>query len=336
VKFLFLGLDFYGENSYYNTEINISNLANIQIQNCIVDEIKVDEEINDLYNSTVTKTEESSGYGDGYYGDGGFGEGIPNIVYKLNYNKDEWGYDTVLLSLFTNETLLEAGNINNNGVEVEYIRFKKRKADSLVWQTISDISFNSNNQLYSIIDRLVQSTEQYEFACVPLTSGIEGRESTVQIQCDFEGLWLVDKTQGIQFYYDLEYGEIENVTQVAVHQPLQSLFPYVQTSATDYHKSSISATIISADTLNRNTTDGSQINIRQERLLRESIFAFLKNRKPKILKDGNGRYYMVMILGSPREKPMNELQGAIVGTQFDWIEVGDAFDNDTLKSANLV
>jgi hypothetical protein len=329
VKFLFLGLDFYGENSYYNTEINISNLANIQIQNCILDEIKVDEEINELYDSTVTKNEEPSGYGDGYYGEGGFGEGIPNIVYRLNYTKEEWGYDSIILANFANT--LEAGNIsNNNGMPIEYIRFKKRKINELEWVVVSNIPYNALEHIYSIQDRLCQSTEEYEYEVVPVTSGMEGKESTTKITCDFEGLWLVDKNQGVQFNYDLEYSDIEHVTKVATFEPLQSQYPYTQTTATDYKQSSISATIISADTLNGNNTDGKQINIRQERLLRESIFTFLKNRKPKILKDGNGRYYMVMILGSPREKPMNELQGAIVGTQFDWIEVGDAFNNDTL------
>jgi hypothetical protein len=295
-----LGLDFYGDFVTYNTEIAISNIYDIKLKNTIVDEIKIDESILEYTNST----------------------------------KEEWGYDTLLLGTF--ENTLEAGNVNNNGVPIEFIRFKKRKIDSLEWTTVQDISFNTLEHLYSITDRLCQATEEYEYAVVPLTSGVEGKESLVQIQCDFEGLWLVDKSQGVQFYYDLKYSDIENVTKVGVFEPLQSQYPYTQTTATDYRKSSISANIISADTLDGNTSENKQFNLKQERLLRESVFAFLKNRKPKILKDGCGRYYMIMVLGSPSETPMNETKGAIASAKFDWIEVGNAFDNDTLKSANLV
>jgi hypothetical protein len=301
---LFLNLDFYGDLTAYNTQIEISNINDVQISNSKIDEIRVDEE----------------------------------ILSYTNSNKSSWDYNTILLAPFNNETQLEAGNIvpSDSAMPIEYIRFKKRLLSSLSWMIIEDVPFNPSNRLYSIIDRLCQSTEEYEYSVTSLTSGIQGKENTVQILCDFEGVWLVDKIQGVQFNYNLEYSDIESVTKVATFEPLQSQYPYTQTTATDYHKSSIGATIISADTLNGNVTNNRQMNIKQERLLRESIFTFLKNRKPKILKDGNGRYYLIQILNSPRETPMNELQGAIAGVKFDWIEIGDAFNNDTLKSANLV
>jgi hypothetical protein len=297
---LFLGLDFYGDNIAYNTEIVISNIYNIQLMKSIVDEIKIDDTIANYTNSA----------------------------------KEEWSYDTVLLGDFKDQSL-EAGNIDNKGVAVEYIRFKKRRKSTLEWMNVADINYNRLEQLYSYVDRFVQSTEEYEYAIVPLTSNIEGEESTIEVYCEYDGLWLVDRSQGVKFFYNLEYSEIENVTKVGLFEPLQSKYPYTQTNATDYHSGSVSATIISDSTLSGDT-NGRQINIRQERLLRESIFAFLKNRKPKILKDGNGRYYLVMILGSPRELPNEDVAGAIANIEFEWIEIGDANNSIDMKNANLL
>lgn len=290
-----MGLDFYGDSVGYNTEIAITNINDIVFSKCIIDEIKIDDVA---------------------------------LAYT-NSNKEEWNYDTILLAKF--ENTLEAGNIQNRGVPIEYLRFKKRKKDSLKWNVIADIPFEETENIYNLSDRIVQGTELYEYAVVPLTSGIEGAENRTEIECSFDGLWLVDKTQGIRFFTNLEYSDIENVTKVAVFEPLQSKYPYTQTLATDYHKSSISSVVISDNTL-----DGNGINARQERLLRENIFAFLKNRKPKMLKDGLGRCYLIMILGSPKEKPFNSVAGAIAGVSFDWIEIGDAFNDDDLRNANLI
>ncbi|MBT9151381.1 MAG: hypothetical protein DDT40_01574 [candidate division WS2 bacterium] len=64
------------------------------------------------------------------------------------------------------------------------------------------------------------------------------------------------------------------------------------------------------------------INARDERLNRERLMSFLKDRRPKVLKDGAGRMYMVAIV-APREIPNNNLAQGICDIEFEWIQVGD-------------
>jgi hypothetical protein len=57
---------------------------------------------------------------------------------------------------------------------------------------------------------------------------------------------------------------------------------------------------------------------------------FLKNKKPKILRDSAGRYYLISITGNPKEIPNNGLQGSIAEVDFQFVEIGNPYDSKTI------
>ncbi len=277
---MIIGLDTYGDEEMIHQITNpIANIYRLELQNCVVDTIKIDSDGSLPYSSL----------------------------------KEEWLYSTVFLADFKNN--LEAGNIDNKGLPIEYIQFKKRNIDDLAWETIITLPFNSLETIYTFTDRLVQSTEQYEYAIIPITASVEGEYTSANIECSFEGTWLCDRVDGYQLLYNLQYDAIENVVPSKVFNPL-SQYPIVVYGENDYKKGSIKSLVLS------NNYDG-KINPRQERLTREQLMKFLKNKKPKILKDYAGRYYVVSVIGNPQEFPNNNLSQTISDVSFDWVEIAD-------------
>lgn len=288
-----IGYDLYG-GGYFDARQYMNDIYTAELKNGVFDEWKMDE-----------------------------------VLLEYSVDKSDWGYDTVMLATFNNT--LEAGNVQNEGEHIEYLRFKRRSKDRLKWVTVAQIPFDKTRKLYTVLDRMVQAQEEYEYAVVPLTNDIEGRETMGEIVCDFDGLWLVDRENSHQLMYDLDYGSIESTNKTTILEPLDSKYPFVTTNAIDYKKGSIKARLLSDKTIEKGIPD-----YRSERLLRERIMDFISNRRPKILKDGMGRYYLVSIIGSPTEVPDNRLNTGIADVSFDWVEIGDAHDTDTLERADLV
>ena len=106
---MILGYDYFfglNETSIFQTAISVGNINQMIIQKGVFDEINIDEDISKIYNDI----------------------------------KEEWSYQTVALAKFENN--LEAGNISNGGVGIQYIKFQKRSVDSLTWQDIAILDFD--------------------------------------------------------------------------------------------------------------------------------------------------------------------------------------------------
>lgn len=293
--FILIALDFYGddESATFETTNIVNNFYRIELKSAIIDELFIDETTNNLF----------------------------------NFDREEWSYETVALAKFQGN--LEAGNITNNDTPIEYIKFRKRKVDTLLWQDIAIFTFDVLQQIYEYTDRVVQATEEFEYMIIPITSSVTGSFVTSRIQCDFESTFLVDKSNSYQLLYNLEYSDIENVLPSTTIETY-SKYPTVVYGQSEYSKSSIKTLIISDYSIS------GEIDKRQERLNRENMMRFLNNRKPKILKDGSGRYYLISILGGIRETPNNNLSQSISEINFNWVEIGDAQNETDLKNNGLI
>lgn len=234
----------------------------------------------------------------------------------LAFNEQDWSYLTVLKGGFKNS--LEAGNLQNAGVPIEGLQIRKRRIDSLTWVDLILIPFNLQNSVYEFYDRICQATQVYEYMVVPVTSNVYGSSVTEQIECEFSDTFVIDRDTSYRLYCNLEYGDIQNVLPNTVVETFQK-YPTVLYGQPDYHRGSVKALI-----LTDNTVSTGVINNRQERLNREQMMSFFKNKKPKILKDGSGRYYLVAIVGNPTETPSNQLNQAISDISFEWVQIDDA------------
>lgn len=233
-----------------------------------------------------------------------------------NLLKQEWDANTVLLGKFENS--LECGNISNNNISIEFILIKKRKKSDLTWKDVVKLYFNDENSRCEYIDYLVEANEAYEYALVPMTSGVMGDFIVSDIICEFEGTFIFDKKNSYQLLCNLEYGEIQNNIPSTVSTTFSKYPIVIYSGETEYKSGQINGLLLSFESI-----DSSDINYVIEKKYKDSFFKFLNNKKTKILKDGAGRYYMVAIL-DPVESPVNNLNQAISNVSFTWVECGDA------------
>ena len=233
----------------------------------------------------------------------------------ITTTKQEWDYYTALLALFQNN--LEAGTLGNSGVPVEFLKIRKRRSEQLVWTDVITIPFNPDQSVYSFIDRIVQSSVLYDYVVVPETNNVIGSAFQEQIESAFDGTFLVNNTHSYQLLYDLEYDPIENVSPSAVIDTFSKYATVTYAGQVDYQRGSIKCLVLSDQTVSTG-----QIDARQERLNKDNLMRFLKNKKPKVLKDTSGRYMMITIVGNPQEIPNNALGQRVSGAQFEWVEVG--------------
>lgn len=297
---MIIGYDlFFGQNnsSIFNTIISLGNINSIIIGKGKFDEISFDEDISKVYNTT----------------------------------KEEWDYQYVLDAKFQNN--LEAGNIQNNGIEIAQIKFQKRLSDSLIWEDIAIVDFDTLQTIYTITDKYIKSNFEYEYAVIPLTSGVTGKRTTQSITPSFDGVFLCDATTQYQLLYNLDLKDIEHVNPSSILEPLNTQYPIIQYSVLDYKKGGIKALVLSTDTIALN---GNDINKRSEKINRDNLMKWLKNHKPKILKSSSGEYMIISIIDNPSESPNNSFEGAIADVSFNFIEVDNAEREGALIENGLV
>ncbi len=280
---MFFGLAPSNGNLFAGSYSAFNNIYRMDIKNGKFDEIKIDEEL------------------------------LPH-----NATKQEWDYKTIFLSKYDTQSL-EAGNIDNKGMPIQYIRFKRRKIDDLTWTNIKDIPFNKDVELYELEDNYVKAHQEYEFGLSPVTENLEGQINSKQIEAIFDDLFLVGKdNKTYKVHYDLELGDIEYVRETSMTTTLGSQYPYFQNSNVRYRKGSIKNTMISDKSI-----EIYGISDKDEIKNKENILSFLDDGKTKLLKNGSGIFYLVR-LTDVRETPFNQLQQRISGVSFTFTEIGNA------------
>lgn len=245
-------------------------------------------------------------------------------------SKSEWGYETILLGEFANS--LEAGNVSNGGLQIDYLKLKKRKKDDLTWQDIKIFKYNPEVKRYNFEDRLVESIEKYEYSIQPITSDILGSESIEEIYTEFKGIWIVGDKNAQQLIYNTEISEIKSNISQNIVTTLGSRYPFlIKNGSINYREFTVQGKLVSKE-----TAKGQGIDKYEEKKLRNTIMKFLEDGKPKIIKDNSGNYILCQIVDSPILKPINDLNRFIYDISFNVVEIGDAYDEDTLLQYGLI
>lgn len=291
---LFFGQD---NSSVFDTVVSLGNINSGILKNGKFDEISFDEDISKVYNNT----------------------------------KEEWDYQFVLDAKFQGN--LEAGNIDNKGLQIQQVKFQKRLTDSLIWTDVGILDYSTLQTVYTFIDKYVKNNFEYDFCVVPLTSGVTGKRTTASITPEFQGVFLCDKDTQFQLFYNMEIGAFEHVNPSTILEPLNSKHPIVQYSVLDYQKGNIKALVLSADTIALN---GDSINIRSEKINRDALMKWLKNHKPKIYKASNGDFMIISVVDNPTVTPNNDFEGAIADVSFNFVEIDDVERNGALTENGLV
>lgn len=286
------------DNLVYKTNVYHPSYSKLELKNMIVDEIYIDEDIT-----------------------------IPYTIDK----PDGWNYRTVIDAKFNNS--LEGGSVQANNFQIEKVRFQRRLTDEVVWQDVGEIEYKPDDQvLYEVIDKNIQNDFEYQYSILPITATVLGnRVVSNEIVSEFEGIFLSDKNNNYRLFYNIETDSMQHNISTATLEPLNSQYPIVIDGNLDYRSGGIKALFVSTETANRN--DG-KVTIRAEKLGRDRLMKFLKNRKPKILRQPNGETMLVRIVDKPQEEYMNNITG-IASVSFRFVEIG-GMDSETLKSNDIL
>ena len=257
---------------------------------------------------------------------------VSNAIFDhLNITKDvlsdfgvlfpNWDFDTILDANFNGN--IDGGNVNLVLDQIKAIRIKRRKTGEFNWVTLKEIPVNSLDSLKFIDrDNLSPSGYEFDYSIVPVMSdNTEGESNITTITTKFDGIFICDADTIMKMYSNIAINRT-SVQAIGELQPIGSKYPILMhNSDVDYEKGSVSGRILNSDFLTNKMINRKDIVDETK-----GLTAFLKNKKPKMIKDWNGNIWLVMITGNPTIT--SEVSTGVNEVNFEWTERGQ-YDNQS-------
>jgi hypothetical protein len=258
---MIVNLSAFGTSNFQSYSPPVTNMNKITIQNAIYDEIHIRENTSGIDASNV---------------------------------KEDWQMDTVLLAKFLGD--LEAGNINNQGINITQFAIKRRKVNEITPITLGYKDFVNNNQF--VFDDYTQPNDEFVYSIVPVgENGLEGQENSITIKSDFTGYHLVDKDTNEVLSFDKFIGSEPNISTTLNQGRTQidtlTKYPRFFYNGQNYHTFSLQATFIPEDWQN------------SEQLYQSILNQYVYSHKPFLVKSGSGSVYVVDVYNPSIERPLN-------------------------------
>ena len=222
---------------------------------------------------------------------------------------------------------------NPIGGDVKMLKLKRRKYGDFNWVTINSAAIIPTRP-YDVVwhDNLAQSGVTYEYAVVPVSSGVEGRYVTDNILAQFNGLFICSKDKIYKLYEGIAYGSGQREQKVGVFEPYGRKYPIVTSNANiNYDTGSFSGLILPENYMETGKIDRKAIVERKD-----AILDFLTNKSAKIIKDFNTNIWLCMITGSPSVTYENSLGMGVVSIDASWVEIGDVNNSSDMYSAGFI
>lgn len=268
---------------------NINNITSTQITNGIYNHLNISRNVTSSYSNI-----------------------IPN-----------WDANTILDCDFNNN--INGGNVDLLLSQMDAIRIKKRKKGAFAWVSLKDVPVTKLADLTFVkTDAIIPSDETFEYALVPMLNGIEGNYIISEIQTQFNGIFISDATTIFRLISGVAYGGNSSVQAVGEIQPIGLRYPILTSnSMVDYKRGSVSGKLLGAEFETTRTIDRKAI-VEQNEL----FDTFIKNKKPKIIKDWNGNIWLVGIVGDISTSYNNSFGMGVQDVSFNWVEQGK-YDNQS-------
>ena len=219
------------------------------------------------------------------------------------------------------------------GGDVKMLKLKRRKYGDFNWVTLNSATIIPTRP-YDVVwhDNLAQSGVTYEYAVVPVSSGVEGRYVTDNILAQFNGLFICSKDKIYKLYEGIAYGSGQREQKVGVFEPYGRKYPIVTSNANiNYDTGSFSGLILPENYMETGKIDRKAIVERKD-----AILDFLTNKSAKIIKDFNTNIWLCMITGSPSVTYENSLGMGVVSIDASWVEIGDVNNSSDMYSAGFI
>ena len=297
--FSFLGYNFVDDiNCLDPCPTDVEEITTIQVQNGIFDHFHVTNNVTNDY-SPVKNT--------------------------------EWAYQDIIVANFDGN--LMGGNVDFILEHLTAIKVKRRIKGTFNWVTLKTISVSTFDDLnFAFRDYIGCNNTEYEYALVPILNGAEGGYITNSITSEFKGIFICEKDSNYRLYAGVSYGTGNRVKKIGVFEPYGSKYPVIVANAkTNYYSNSITFTVLPIDYDENRTLDREAIT-----KLTNNILDFITDNKAKILKDWNGAIYLIYPSSEPSITYDSNWGMGKVDISFDYVEVGDANDEEDLMEFGLI
>lgn len=198
--------------------------------------------------------------------------------------KETWQSDTILLALFQNS--LEAGDINNDGVNIASFKVKRRLSTDLDSIDVGEVTYSASQLSYEFYD-YTQPNGNLIYTIVPIgENGLEGTPFNTNVTSSFSGIFLVDKDTNDVLAFDKSFnlGTVDStLNQNRTILETFSKFAQVIYGQTSYETFTLTTVLL--------PDDGSQSNAKYLDVLNK----FIMSHSPKVLKFDNGKIMVVDI-----------------------------------------
>lgn len=243
----------------------------------------------------------------------------------------EWDFLTIMDANFNGD--INAGNLEEELLEIDGFKIKRRKINEFDWVTIKYIDKNDIvNYGFTINDNIAQNLTEYEYAIVPVSGGVEGNYISDTISTKFNGVFICDAETVYRFYSNVQYGTEERVQKIGVFEPYGRKYPVVVSNGlVNYSNGSLSGTV-----LQNNYLQDRKLNAKQMVKERNQLNDFLTNKRAKIIKDWNDNMWLVVIVGNPTTTYESNSGMSIASVEAYWIEIGDANKERDLINAGII
>lgn len=298
----FYGISHFGDkNSFYDTQIHLSNGNRLELTECILDEIKIDLSVDIGYSPT----------------------------------KKEWTYTTHLHAKFQDN--IEGGNISVQGLYIEYIRLDRRIKGDSKWQTLIYYKYDPSITEYSFSDSTVANAMIYEYSVLPIAyGGIEGRRNSQEIEVNFEAYFIMNAERYFMMYMNAGYGSLQQNAIAGVHVPMGNKYPIVVHSGKSNYKSGSFGGLFFVGECEMPTLEITNSVIRQTKIYRETFLQWLFDGTSKLLKDTAGNAFIIDILDTARIDLKRESIDTTSEISFDFVETGNGESLEDLRLCNIL
>lgn len=260
-----IGLDAFGINPFKSYSPPVRNMRYMEMKNAIYDEVHIREKTDGI---DITKA------------------------------KEDWQMDTILLAKFLGD--LEAGNVNNSGIQIEKFAIKRRKLNEINPVTLGYKEFVNNNQF--VFEDYTQSNDEFIYSIVPVgENGLEGQENSIEVSSNFAGWFLVERETNEVLSFDKFIGS-QNFVDTTLNQgkvqiDTLSRFPSFFYTDQEYHSFQLSSVFLPEDW----QRSGQQY----EAILNQ----FVRSHKPFIVKGSSGEIYICDVSSPNKSAPQNTHKG---------------------------
>ena len=242
-----------------------------------------------------------------------------------------WDLNTIMDCNFNDS--IGAGTLGELTKNITSVRIKRREKGTFDWVVIKEISISSIDDLSFIFtDNLASNYTQYEYAYVPITGQTEGSYTVSEVYSRFKGVFICDVNTIYKFYADIEYGSTDSVQKIGTYEPFGRKYPVmVSNGLLGYDTGTVSALIVP-----KNFSETHEFDRQAITKERNTLFKWLTNKKPKMLKDWNGSEWLCIITGNPQTDYESNYGVGIQRMTAEWTQTGDPKEKADLYANGLI